>query len=122
MNIKYICMEETNYSSSNIEYSHNNIRIIDFICVTLPQIPVLHFETRMGIEHESGTVMKISGTKETHPKSIVVADADLNNVVYSVYAWPAVCTVQLINTSKNTWRQAGLSLMYWLCHKSNKKK
>ena len=50
MNIKYICMKETNYSSSNIEYSHNNIRIIDFICVTLPQIPVLHFETRMGIE------------------------------------------------------------------------
>ena len=33
------------------------------------------------------------------------AEAKLNNIVYFVYTWPAVCTVQLVNT----WRQAGLS-------------
>ena len=33
------------------------------------------------------------------------AEANLNNIVYTVYTWPAVCTVKLINT----WRQAGNS-------------
>ena len=36
------------------------------------------------------------------------AEAKLNNTVYFVYTWLAVCTVQLINT----WRQAGLSKVF----------
>ena len=34
-------------------------------------------------------------------------EAKLNNTVFFVYTWLAVCTVQLINT----WHQAGLSLL-----------
>jgi hypothetical protein len=33
------------------------------------------------------------------------AEAKLNNILYFVYTWSVVCTVQLINT----WRQAGLN-------------
>ena len=39
------------------------------------------------------------------PSSEFVAEAKLNNIVYTVYTWQAVCTVQLINT----WCQAGIS-------------
>ena len=45
------------------------------------------------------------------------AEAKLNNTVYFVYTWLAVCTVQLIKT----WRQAGLSRVFvdysetWCC-------
>ena len=41
-------------------------------------------------------------------RSIVVTEAKLNNIVYFVYTWTAVCTVQLIHT----WSQFGLSIVF----------
>ena len=65
------------------------IMTVTTMTTTTPESNINKIKQAQKNKQESGTLLQIP--------------AELSNIVYFVYIWPAICTVQLINT----WHQAG---------------
>ena len=99
---------EFKWSSSKVKCKATLLRTC---LMTVYQLVNNHSTHLVLVKNEKTSMINRSGVREPHTNSghrrdqisILVAEAKLNSILYCVYTWSAVPTVQLINS----WRQAG---------------